>query len=309
MKTIVIAAAIAVGLVSAAHAEGTDCQANILGGGTIIKDASGAMIAPFPYARPGEAAGGDYAFTLAGGDGSYTGGGIVTPAVNLEGTSWVLATLNGQPAQSNTTLMFEPGGRMGGDAPCNRYFGSFAQGAGVALTFSQIGATRRACPALSEEGAYFQALEQTTEFRIGREGDFLALFGPYERELATFASASGPGPGVPGVDLVGSWGVTGVLIDGSVQAGSELASVGFTFGADGRFNAGLGCNNAFGDYASDGQKLSFGTVGVTRRQCFAPAPFEGPILTLLPLVRWVQSTGSGVAFQDDTRQTLITLTR
>lgn len=307
---ILLAALFGLALCAPAQADITGCQGNILGGQSIVTDTTGAVISPFPYAAPGEAVGGDYTFTLTGGDSGYSaGGGTVTPAVNLEGTAWVLATLNGQPAQSNTTLTFEPGGRMGGDAPCNRYFGQYAQGAGVALTFSQIGATRRACPALSEEGAYFQALEQTREFRIGREGDFLALIGAYGKELATFRSASGPGPGVPGVDLTGIWRVTGVLVEGAVQSGPELSGVGFDFRADGTFSANLGCNTASGNYVSDGAKLNFGPVAVTERACLVPAPFEGPILALLPQVRWVEAQGGGIAMLDGNRAVLVTLAR
>lgn len=310
MKRILIAALIAVA--APAHADGVDCQSNILNGQSVLRDTqSSAIISPLPYARHGEAVGKDYEIILAGGDDSqgtgYNGGAM--PAVNLQGTEWVLATLNGQPVQERTTLSLEPGGRMGGNAPCNRYFGQYSQGAGVALSFSQIGATRRACPALSEEGAYFDALNRTTEFRIGREGDFLALFGSYQTELATFASAAGPGPGVPTTSLTGSWNVTGVLIEGLLQSGPELGGVNITFRADGSFSAQLGCNNASGSYSSDGNKLLFGPVAVTERQCFAPAPFEGPILALLPLVRWVESSGNGGALLDGDRRTLITLAR
>ena len=63
---------------------------------------------------------------------------------------------------------------MAGKGGCNRYFGGAAL-TGQQLAVSEIGATRMACPppAMTEESAYFAALERVTGYLV--EGDALTL--------------------------------------------------------------------------------------------------------------------------------------
>lgn len=77
------------------------------------------------------------------------------------GAVWVLTELDGADFSERATLTFPEEGKVAGDAPCNRYFGE--QTAPYPwISIERIGATKRACPALSEESAFFDALCQMT---------------------------------------------------------------------------------------------------------------------------------------------------
>ena len=92
----------------------------------------------------------------------------------LEGALWVLRRIEGEDAPPGVTLAFA-GDEFRGAAPCNRYFGRFAQ-EGRALEIGAIAATRRACPQLETEQRYFAALADVA--RVERDGHDLRLLGP-----------------------------------------------------------------------------------------------------------------------------------
>ncbi|WP_416513837.1 META domain-containing protein [Aliiroseovarius sp. YM-037] len=74
---------------------------------------------------------------------------------------WVLAELNGTTFSERATLAFPEEGKIAGEAPCNRYFGE--QTAPYPwISIERIGATKRACSAMSEEIAFLNALGQMT---------------------------------------------------------------------------------------------------------------------------------------------------
>lgn len=77
------------------------------------------------------------------------------------GQTWVLHSIDGAPFTQRATIAFPEEGRITGDAPCNSYF------ARQTLPYpwfkaEGIGATKRACPALAAEQAYFDALARMT---------------------------------------------------------------------------------------------------------------------------------------------------
>lgn len=53
----------------------------------------------------------------------------------------------------------------------------------------------------------------------------------------------------------------------------ERSHLSLTFGEDGRAYGSAGCNHWFAPYQLDGQQLSFGAIGSTRKLC-APAQME-----------------------------------
>jgi heat shock protein HslJ len=96
------------------------------------------------------------------------GGGSGTPptpqSVALSG-SYALIALNGQSVGPGITLDLADDGSFSGQAPCNRYFGGYTAQSDFSFGFSQIGATRAACPQLQLESAYLGALGTATQYR------------------------------------------------------------------------------------------------------------------------------------------------
>ncbi|MEQ6249065.1 META domain-containing protein [Sulfitobacter sp. HNIBRBA3233] len=85
---------------------------------------------------------------------------------------WTLKELNGSTFGARATLTFPEPGEIGGEAPCNRFFGAmeapypwFETGA--------IGSTRMACPDIEAENAYLAALDAATLAEVS--GDTLIL--------------------------------------------------------------------------------------------------------------------------------------
>ncbi|MGB3801173.1 MAG: META domain-containing protein [Lewinella sp.] len=106
----------------------------------------------------------------------------------LRGSSWALATLNGQPVdlgKSQPTLEFAGTlDRLSGMAGCNRYSTTYSLVDGTNLDIPSPVATKMACPELSVEQAYLEALEGTITFE--RTGDVLRLQDAAGAEVATF---------------------------------------------------------------------------------------------------------------------------
>ncbi|MDO4937311.1 MAG: META domain-containing protein [Sutterellaceae bacterium] len=79
------------------------------------------------------------------------------------------------------------------------------------------------------------------------------------------------------------------------------------FGED-SFSGDLGCNRAFGPYKIEGNVLTFGAVGVTRRMC-APdyMKLEDTMLNAINNVKTVAKTDKGLTFYDASGKELVTL--
>ena len=72
-------------------------------------------------------------------------------------TTWRLVTLDGAAFPADATLTFPDGQRLAGQAPCNSYFGPLTAPY-PAFAAPVIAATKRACPDLAAETAFFEAL-------------------------------------------------------------------------------------------------------------------------------------------------------
>lgn len=108
--------------------------------------------------------------------------------VELTGMKWVLQILDGkkvQLADEQRPVYIQFNGadkRATGMAGCNRFFGGYELD-GTKLKFSQLGATRMACPDLETESAFFRMLENTEGCEIKdrqlmflQKGKVLAVF-------------------------------------------------------------------------------------------------------------------------------------
>jgi len=229
-----------------------------------------------------------------------------TQHVALEG-SWQLTALNGRPETTGITLEFGPDSSATGQAPCNRYFGTYAAGSDFSFALPQVGATKRACPALNLESEYFSSLSAATQYRPGREGDTFALLDASGNTVASFVRASSLSAQV---NIEGSWAITAASVGGVLTPNLGPTTAGIIFsGATREFNASLGCNAASGPFTQNGDQIDFGAITVTTRQCFAPAPLEGPVLAALPLVQRAAQTPIGADLIGANGQPLIRLAR
>ena len=88
------------------------------------------------------------------------------------GATYVLTEIAGQAFEARASISFPEEGRALGEAPCNRW--SAEQTAPYPwLTLGPIAATRRACTAMTEEQAFFDALATMTLVEV--QGETLIL--------------------------------------------------------------------------------------------------------------------------------------
>ena len=89
--------------------------------------------------------------------------GYATP-----GVTWTLTELGGAPYPARATLTFPEEGQVAGEAPCNGY--SATQTAPYPwFEAGPIAATKRACPDLPAEAAFFDALAHVTLAEVAGE--------------------------------------------------------------------------------------------------------------------------------------------
>jgi heat shock protein HslJ len=88
----------------------------------------------------------------------------------LAGPTWRLVTLEGRDALAGVrvTAVFGDDNRVSGSGGCNAYFGRAAV-SGEQLTVGLLGSTMMYCGAegvMTQEGAYYSALEKAKVFRV-----------------------------------------------------------------------------------------------------------------------------------------------
>lgn len=104
-----------------------------------------------------------------------------TGTAPLEGTTWRLVQVGGQPvpveadsARRPSMRLLADGRKVQGSAGCNRMMGSYTRD-DDALKFGPLMTTRMACPAMETEQAFLKALAATTRYEISGAG--LTLYG------------------------------------------------------------------------------------------------------------------------------------
>jgi len=188
-------------------------------------------------------------------------------ADGLTGAVWNISLLNGEPPvpMTSITAEFTEDGMVGGSAGCNNYSATYeVDGDQINFDMNQTATTLMACPELvmQQEAEYLVALAKTQSFEVNENE--LRLFDANGDPVAVFEAVS--------QDLAGtSWevisfnngkeAVVSVIIDTQITA---------NFGEDGQLTGNAGCNDYFGPYETDGQKISMGTFGTTRMACQAP---------------------------------------
>ena len=93
---------------------------------------------------------------------------------------WHLTGIDGAAFAARATLSFPERGRIAGEAPCNSYSGRM-EAPYPWFEATDIAATRRACPDLAAEAAFFDALSEMTLAEVA--GDTLILSTPEGREM------------------------------------------------------------------------------------------------------------------------------
>lgn len=93
---------------------------------------------------------------------------------------WQLIEIDGKTFPARATLGFPEPGRIAGAAPCNAYSGPMTAPYPW-FDAGDIAVTRRACPELAAETAFFDALTSMTLAEIA--GDTLILSTPDGREM------------------------------------------------------------------------------------------------------------------------------
>jgi heat shock protein HslJ len=166
------------------------------------------------------------------------------------------------PHPGRYTIAFARDGSYTIRADCNTGNGGYTV-EGDAIDFGLGALTQKGCDANSLDRRFLQSLKQVRDF--SRDDASLALrFGGGKGEMR-FAAARR-------VDLEGTtWRVRGYN-NGRQAVVSVLPGVSLdaTFGADGRVTGSAGCNRYFASFSVEGEALSLGPVGASRRACAKP---------------------------------------
>lgn len=202
--------------------------------------------------------------TAAGATPSTEGAAQAT-MIELAGTTWVLNTLSGESPLPETTIYLSfIDDQAAGSAGCNDYSTTYTV-EGNSISFDEaIATTQKLCvePVAAQESRYLQAMSEVATYEVS--GQSLTLFDAGGNLLAEYNEQSNE---LSGTD----WQVTGYNNGAggvvSILAGTELTA---TFGEDGQLSGRAGCNEYFGPYQTDGETISIGPLGATRRACPAP---------------------------------------
>ena len=215
-----------------------------------------------------------------------------------EGTVWKLDSYVNSQGESMDVL---PGneivaefkdGQIKGNAGCNNYFAPYEVDSNR-LTIGTIGATMMACPGegvMEQEQQYLEVLASAASYQIA--GGKLQIANADGETVLTF-SVLEPTP------LTGTtWRLTGynngkggfvsVLVD------TEITAV---FGNDGSLSGSAGCNRYTASYELEGESISIGPAGYTRKMCAEPEGImeqESAYLTALESVTAYQIKGNAL---------------
>ncbi len=191
---------------------------------------------------------------------------ILFRMIELDGTTWILGTLDGRPPLPGTdvTLSFEAGAAFGSDG-CNRYRVSYElAGEGRFTVRPGMATTLMACAedVMVQAAAYGAALRATASARLLDDGA-LALAEADGTVRITFTAQD---TALEGTD----WRVTaynnGRQAVVSVLEGTELTA---SFG-EGAVNGSAGCNRYRASLQADGDRVRIGPAAATRRLCAEP---------------------------------------
>lgn len=176
----------------------------------------------------------------------------------LFATLWVLQSYAGQtPLPGSTpTLRIERDWQLGGNTGCNSFFSSVTRD-GDSWKLGEIGSTLMACiDTMEQETAILDLLRAVTHHTL--TSGSLVLHTP-DGDLVY---------GLPqNAILEGTeWTLNGIAQDDTVVSTWIDSEITIKF-EDGQVNGYTGCNNFFGSYTLEGETLSLGPLGMTKRAC------------------------------------------
>ncbi|MFB9394071.1 META domain-containing protein [Streptomyces coeruleoprunus] len=214
-------------------------------------------------------------FTLtacAGEQGAKPGGGSARPDVPVTGAHWTVEslTVDGRKTAAPTPtayVEFAPKGAKNqakGNFGCN-HFTAVATVQGETVTVGEVSMTEMACeePVQGFEDAFRETFEGRLTARVA--DDRLTLTAA-DGDTIVLAEQ-------PPAPLVGTKWTVDSLVSGetatSLPAGTE-GRAHLTIGSDGSVHGSLGCNTFSSTVKTEGDKLTFGRISMTRRMCTPP---------------------------------------
>lgn len=231
----------------------------------------------------------------------------------LEGTAWELiscrgvdGTMAGVIPGTRVTAVFSDGGKLGGSAGCNHYFGTYTA-SGSSLAVKGIGSTLMACldpGVMEQESTYLSLLGSAAGFRV--DGDRLTLSDASGSVILVFGKEIPPAP----LPLTGTNWTLDSISTGTGGISSVIAGTGIdaTFSTDGKVTGSAGCNQYFSDYTLNGSSLRFGPTGATKKLCHDPAGImeqEQSYLARLGSVETYKIEGSRLELRDGSGSLLL----
>lgn len=185
---------------------------------------------------------------------------------------WVLNTLNGTAVGStNVKLSLNAKTfRFSGSGGCNSIFGTFKyQEKGSLITFGDAASTLMACAdekANQLESAYTAALSGKT-FRVEATANTLVLYqGTIKVMVFGKPEVNGTSANEENIwKYIGKYSWKLIQLNGETLTASPV-TLSFDVKTH-RFNGNSGCNNYFGTYQVESDKLVFGPAASTRKAC------------------------------------------
>ena len=189
-------------------------------------------------------------------------------AVDLDGSEWVLSSLNGESLLHGTqiTLAFEDG-VAGGFAGCNAYGGPYSSHRDV-LSIDEIASTAQAClepeGVMEQESAYMETLWAVVSYQVADERLELSDDADQVRLVYTRQAVFGGDPG----DLIGTvWQLVtldGAPLDGGPFGGDMAYSIAFE---EDRYSGLAGCRHFEGDYQAGDGEIGFLSTFMVEDEC------------------------------------------
>jgi heat shock protein HslJ len=183
------------------------------------------------------------------------------PVQALEGTDWVLTSLQGAgPLAGTQILLGFSEGRAAGFAGCNHYGGTYIAAEGGTLTIGEIAITAEGClepeGVLEQEDAYVDALTSAAAYAVGE--DRLEIFDASGQVTLTFArqAAFAMDP----ADLLDTrWR----LVSMGESAPLEGASITLVFHDQNLVSGDVGCRGYVASYQAEGDDIGFPMLAMT----------------------------------------------
>lgn len=208
-----------------------------------------------------------------------------SPALTLEGTSWLVTQINGTAVLKVTTPTMDfADGRVSGNNSCNQYSGAYTLN-GTQFSVDQPLNTQMACApdVMAQEQAFMAGLVAVTQVRTSETG--LEMLDPAGAVVLRLA----PAPTVSDKPLTGTeWQLTTFVKNEAAEslvAGSSISMM-----IEGDQLQGKACNTYGGTVTQDGSSFTVGPLRSTRMACTEEGVMEqeARYLALLETVTTMQ---------------------